>query len=100
MAFKGRYRGGGAHRLDPPDRWRRSAIRPAIRNAGFPGWRRDNPGRRVRTQTMLLRRPTMTTTTATSATTTFRPAPARPGDDRFVPLAAELGACFAERAAD
>lgn len=30
----------------------------------------------------------------------YRPAPARPGDDRFVALAAELGAQFAERAAD
>lgn len=29
----------------------------------------------------------------------YRPAPARPGDDEFVPLAAELGAQFAERAA-
>lgn len=30
----------------------------------------------------------------------YRPAPARPDDDRFVPLAAELGAQFAERAAE
>jgi alkylation response protein AidB-like acyl-CoA dehydrogenase len=40
----------------------------------------------------------MTMTIAT--TTAYRPAPARPGDDRFVPLAAELGARFAERAAE
>ena len=40
------------------------------------------------------------TMTATSTTTLYRPAPARPGDDRFVPLAAELGARFAERAAE
>jgi acyl-CoA dehydrogenase len=39
--------------------------------------------------------------TATIATTApYRPAPARPGDNRFVPLAAELGARFAERAAE
>src|SRR5688500_11197885 len=42
--------------------------------------------------------PVMTMTLAT--TTAYRPAPARPGDDRFVPLAAELGARFAERAAE
>ena len=41
-----------------------------------------------------------TTTTTTTETTTYRPAPARPGDDRFVPLAADLGARFAERAAE
>lgn len=39
--------------------------------------------------------------TATLATTTpYRPAPVRPDDDRFVPLAADLGARFAERAAE
>jgi alkylation response protein AidB-like acyl-CoA dehydrogenase len=38
--------------------------------------------------------------TATMPTTApYRPAPARAGDDRFVQLAAELGARFAERAA-
>jgi alkylation response protein AidB-like acyl-CoA dehydrogenase len=41
----------------------------------------------------------MTMTTLTT-TTPYRPAPVRPGDDRFVPLAAELGAQFAERAAE
>jgi acyl-CoA dehydrogenase len=40
------------------------------------------------------------TATMTATTTPYRPAPARPGDDRFVPLAAELGARFAERAAE
>lgn len=35
-----------------------------------------------------------------SASTAQRPAPVRPDDDRFVPLAAELGAQFAERAAE
>jgi acyl-CoA dehydrogenase len=38
--------------------------------------------------------------TATALTSPYRPAPARPGDDLFVPLAAELGAGFAERAAE
>ena len=42
----------------------------------------------------------MTMTAPTTATTPYRPAPARPGDDRFVPLAADLGARFAERAAE
>ena len=42
----------------------------------------------------------MTMTAPTTTTTLYRPAPARPGDDRFVPLAAELGARFAERAAE
>jgi acyl-CoA dehydrogenase len=37
--------------------------------------------------------------TATITSTDLRPAPVREGDDRFVPLAAELGAQFAERAA-
>jgi alkylation response protein AidB-like acyl-CoA dehydrogenase len=37
--------------------------------------------------------------TATLSSTDYRPAPARPGDDRFVALAAELGARFAPRAA-
>src|SRR5215207_4511122 len=36
----------------------------------------------------------------TTAAPAYRPAPARSGDDRFVPLAAELGAQFAERAAE
>jgi len=36
----------------------------------------------------------------TTAAPAYRPAPARSGDDRFVPLAAELGARFAERAAE
>jgi len=40
------------------------------------------------------------TMTVTPTTTIYRPAPARPGDDRFVPLAAELRARFAERAAE
>jgi alkylation response protein AidB-like acyl-CoA dehydrogenase len=35
---------------------------------------------------------------ATDSPTDYRPAPLREGDDRFVPLAAELGARFAERA--
>jgi acyl-CoA dehydrogenase len=38
--------------------------------------------------------------TATLPPTAFRPASLRPEDDRFVPLAAELGAPFAERAAE
>src|SRR5215212_7965075 len=38
--------------------------------------------------------------TATMPTTPYRPVPARPDDDQFVPLAAELGAQFAGRAAD
>ena len=38
--------------------------------------------------------------TAMTTTTPYRPAPARPGDDEFVPLAAALGARFAERAAE
>lgn len=42
----------------------------------------------------------MTMTAPTTATTPYRPVPARPGDDRFVPLAADLGARFAERAAE
>ena len=42
----------------------------------------------------------MTMTTTTTATTMYRPAPARPGDDRFVSLAADLGARFAEHAAE
>ena len=40
------------------------------------------------------------TMTATTTATMYRPAPVRAGDDRFVPLAAELGARFAERAAE
>src|SRR5215212_798182 len=36
----------------------------------------------------------------TTAAPAYRPAPARSDDDRFVPLAAELGARFAERAAE
>jgi acyl-CoA dehydrogenase len=36
----------------------------------------------------------------TNASTSFRPAPIHDGDDRFVPLAAELAAEFAERAAE
>ncbi len=39
-------------------------------------------------------------TTTASRATGFRPAPVYPGDDRFVELAAELGAQFAQRAAD
>ena len=42
----------------------------------------------------------MIMTAPTTTTTPYRPAPARPGDDRFVPLAADLGARFAERAAE
>ena len=42
----------------------------------------------------------MTTPTTAASIAPYRPAPARPGDDRFVPLAAELGARFAERAAE
>src|SRR5215212_5158541 len=38
--------------------------------------------------------------TATMPTTPYRPVPARPDDDQFVPLAAELGAQFAGRAAE
>jgi acyl-CoA dehydrogenase len=38
--------------------------------------------------------------TMTEQATTFRPAPVHPGDDRFVPLAAELGRDFAARAAE
>ena len=40
----------------------------------------------------------MATTTTVGTATARRPAPLREGDDRFVPLAAELGAQFAERA--
>jgi alkylation response protein AidB-like acyl-CoA dehydrogenase len=40
------------------------------------------------------------TMTTIATTTPYRPAPVRPGDDRFVSLAAELGTRFAERAAD
>jgi alkylation response protein AidB-like acyl-CoA dehydrogenase len=40
----------------------------------------------------------MTTSTQPDTNPTTRPAPLRAGDDRFVPLAAELGARFAERA--
>jgi alkylation response protein AidB-like acyl-CoA dehydrogenase len=40
------------------------------------------------------------TMTTLATTTPYRPAPVRPGDDRFVPLAAKLGARFAERAAE
>src|SRR5690242_16436366 len=39
-------------------------------------------------------------TTPATTMTPYRPAPARAGDDRFVPLAAELGSGFAERAAE
>ena len=39
-------------------------------------------------------------TTTISPLTGFRPVPVFPDDDRFVGLAAELGACFAERAVE
>ncbi|MDQ3548038.1 MAG: acyl-CoA/acyl-ACP dehydrogenase, partial [Chloroflexota bacterium] len=39
-------------------------------------------------------------TTSSVTPTTFRPAPIHDGDDRFVPLAAELGADFAGRASE
>ncbi len=42
----------------------------------------------------------MMTTTMTTRATPFRPTPARAGDDRFVELAARLGAQFAPRAAE
>jgi acyl-CoA dehydrogenase len=42
----------------------------------------------------------MTTATAPTSQALSRPASARPDDDKFVPLAAELGARFAERAAE
>src|SRR5262249_25277791 len=44
--------------------------------------------------------PTRTASVTSTRRTMQRPAPQRPGDDRFVPLAAELGAQFAERAAE
>jgi alkylation response protein AidB-like acyl-CoA dehydrogenase len=43
---------------------------------------------------------TTSQTTASARRAGQRPAPQRPDDDRFVPLAAELGAQFAERAAE
>src|SRR4051794_6027883 len=78
-------------------------LAPKHENHGFPRWRvihsdvawdhrrAVRPGRPPGGPPMA---------TATLPPSAFRPAAARRGDDHFVPLAAELGAQLAERAAE